>query len=142
MQDESDDNILTRYGNYEFTTELGDDSWLSFLDRYFTVTQRKSREDEDRKPIVAKISGNGTSRSAIGIMAAAGIDALAPILPVKDSPSLAKDSPSLTKDSPSLTGGCGCSVKNYPMKFSISERVAQDPNAAQKTGGAPIYNQR
>jgi hypothetical protein len=118
-----DDNVLTRYEKYEFTKALGKDSWLSFLDAYFTGTQRKSREDEDgRKFEVAMVSGNGTS-STIGIPAnAAIINAL-----TKDSPSLAKDSPSL-KDSPKLSEGCTCSIKNYPMKFSVSRTVIDDPN--------------
>ena len=128
------DNMISRYENYEFTKALGKDSWLSFLDDYFTVTQRRSREDEDGKPVTkmvkaavaaAAASGNGAGTTAIGVMAAGIIDSLAP---VKDSPSRAKDSPSLTKDSPSLNVGCGCSVKNYPMRFAISPRVAEDPN--------------
>lgn len=128
-----DDNMLSRYENYEFTKALGNNSWLSFLDDYFTATQRKSREDEDGKPVekmveaavaAAAVSGNGTSPTAIGVMAAGIVDALAPR---KDSPALAKDSPAL-KDSPRLSDGCGCSVKNYPMKFSISPRVAENPN--------------
>lgn len=116
-----DDNVLTRYEKYEFTKALGGDSWLSFLEDYFTGTQRRSREDEDGKSVVAAaISGAGNN--GFGITPNAIVDALA-----KDSPSLAKDSPSL-KDSPRLSEGCTCSIKNYPMKFSISMGVAEDPN--------------
>ncbi|HKG46444.1 MAG TPA: clostripain-related cysteine peptidase [Pyrinomonadaceae bacterium] len=113
-----DDTVLNRYEKYEFTKMLGADSWLSFLDDYFTDTQRKSREDEDGKPITAPVSGNRPSSGVIGATGAGIVNSLAPV----------KDSPALAKDSPSLTDGCGCSVKNYPMRFSISPRVAEDPN--------------
>lgn len=148
VQDEPlflDDNVLSRYENYEFTKALGPNSWLSFLDAYFNATLRKSREDEDGQPVTKMItaemaaaaaSGNGGGATAIGIMASGIVDSLAKDSPslAKDSPSLAKDSPSLTKDSPSLkdsprlADGCGCSIKNYPMKFAISPRGAEDPN--------------
>ena len=136
-----DDNMLSRYENYEFTKALGKNSWLSFLDDYFTVTQRSSREDEDGKPIEKAVnaaldaamagrafaatafSGNGTGPTAIAAFAAGRIDAL-----TKDSPGLAKDSPGLTKDSPGLSDGCGCSVKNYPKRFAISVRAGENPN--------------
>lgn len=117
-----DDNVLTRYEKYEFTKALGGDSWLSFLDDYFTGTQRKSREEEDHTPIVATaVSGNGTSSNGDGITRNAIVAAMA-----TDSPSL--------KDSARLGGTCTCSVKNYPMKFSISSGVRKDvnPDAAEQ----------
>jgi len=137
VQDEPlflDDNMISRYERYEFTKALGSDSWLSFLDEYFTVTQRKSRDEEDGRPVTnmvkaavaaAAASGNGGGPTVIGAMAAGIVDSLDP---VKDSPGLTKDSPGLTKDSPGLSNGCGCSVKNYPMQFSVSMRGAKDPN--------------
>ena len=118
-----DDNMLSRYEKYDFNKALGKNSWLSFLDDYFTATQRKTREEEDGKPIEKLISENGIHLSAIGERMAAIVDALA-----KDSPGLTKDSPGLVKDSPGLKDGCGCIVKNYPTQFSISERVIRDPN--------------
>ena len=125
-----DDNMLSRYEKYDFNKALGKNSWLSFLDDYFTATQRKTREEEDGKPIEKLISENGIHLSAIGERMAAIVDALAKDSPglAKDSPGLAKDSPGLTKDSPGLKDGCGCIVKNYPTQFSISERVIRDPN--------------
>ena len=45
-------DILERYGEYTFTTELdklGGDSWLSFLKEYFIATQRNTRKEEDGK---------------------------------------------------------------------------------------------
>jgi hypothetical protein len=133
VQDEPlflDDNMISRYENYEFTKALGPNSWLSFLDDYFNATLRKSREDEDGQPVMkmvkaamaAAAAANGAG-SANGVMTSGIVDAL-----TKDSPSLAKDSPSLEKDSPSMGTGCGCSVKNYPMKFAVSPRAAEDPN--------------
>jgi hypothetical protein len=139
IQDEPvflDDNMLSRYENYEFTKALGPNSWLSFLDAYFNATLRKSREDEDGQPVTRMVNaaiaaiaaGNG---AANGVVASGIVDALTKDAPslAKDSPSLEKDSPSLTKDSPSMGTGCGCSVKNYPMKFAVSPRAAEDPNS-------------
>ncbi len=40
-------SILRRYSNYDFTTNLRGDSWLSFLELYFKETKRKAREVED-----------------------------------------------------------------------------------------------
>lgn len=117
-----DDNMLSRYEKYDFNKALGKHSWLSFLDDYFNATQRRTREEEDGKPVEKIIAENGIHLSAIGVLIAT-IDALA-----KDSPGLAKDSPGLIKDSPGLKDGCGCVVKNYPTQFSISERVVGDPN--------------
>jgi hypothetical protein len=42
-------DILARYGEYKFTEELGDDSWLSFLEEYFKATKRQTRKEEDGK---------------------------------------------------------------------------------------------
>jgi len=124
------DDILLRYKDYAFTKELGDDSWLSFLEEYFEATLRESREVEDdaykalkvvaRAETAAKIgaAGNGTFTGS----AAVGVDAL----DRKVSPEL--DDPP-RKSSPELTsGGCGCSVKNYPMAFIKSPRAFEDAN--------------
>src|SRR5690349_1696314 len=117
-----DDNVLTRYEKYEFTKALGKASWLSFLDAYFTGTQRKRREDEDRENgreiEAAMVSENGTG----GIPSNAAInDAL------KDGGRLGEASPPL-KDSARLGTGCTCSIKNYPMEFSVSRTVRDNPN--------------
>jgi hypothetical protein len=139
VQDEPlflDNNMISRYENYEFTKALGPNSWLSFLDAYFNATLRRSREDEDGQPVtkmvkaaIAAAAANGAG-SANGVVTSGIVDALTKDSPslAKDSPSLEKDSPSLTKDSPSMGTGCGCSVKNYPMKFAVSARAAEDPN--------------
>jgi len=137
-----DDNVLTRYEKYEFTKALGKDSWLSFLDDYFTGTQRKSRGQEDgddnkdrdeSKKSEATTSGNGTgSINGNGII---GIPANAAIInALKDGPRLGDESPSL-KDTARLGNtGCTCSVKNYPMEFSVSRTVKDDPNSDRNHG--------
>ncbi len=118
-----DDNVLTRYEKYEFTKAL-ENSWLSFLDDYFTGTQRKRREDEEgdgKKFAAATVPGNGTG-SIVGIPANASL-----ISALKDGPRLGSESPSL-KDSARLGTGCTCSIKNYPMNFSVSRTVIEEPN--------------
>jgi Clostripain family len=130
------DDILGRYENYEFTKALGADSWLSFLEEYFKKTKRASRESEDenregQKRPKPTMSGNGARdaiaiESVFGAPTIGGVDALAPP-DSKASPALAPD-----KASPALTSGSGCicSVKNYPMEFSLSPRAAaSEPNA-------------
>ena len=114
-----DDNVLTRYEKYEFTKALGKASWLNFLDAYFTGTQRQTREQEDGKEIAPATSQNG---NITGIPSNAAI-----INALKDGPRLGPDSPSL-KDGPRLGTGCTCSIKNYPMNFSVSQTVIEEPN--------------
>ena len=117
-----DDNVLTRYEKYEFTKALGKASWLSFLDAYFTGTQRKSREEEDGKKIEAALASQNGNGNTVGIPANAAI-----INALKDGPRLGQDSPAL-KDSARLGTACTCSIKNYPMNFSVSRTVIDDPN--------------
>ncbi len=137
------EDILTRYETYAFTKALGADSWLSFLEEYFTKTKRASRDEEDNEKTekVRNVSANGTklrpsvTASMIGT-SSFGLDSLAPdkasgaLAPDKASGALAPDKASgaLEKASGALSGGCGCSVKNYPMEFFRSPRALQDFN--------------
>lgn len=122
-----DDNVLTRYEKYEFTKALGSSSWLSFLDAYFTGTQRKSREEEDGNNFVAALVSENGNGSTVGIPSNAAI-----INALKDSARLGlEDSPAL-KDSARLGTGCTCSIKNYPMEFSVSRTVLTEPNPDAK----------
>ena len=45
--------VITNYDNYEFTKELGSNSWLSFLDEYFYRTKRlmKGAKEVNREPL-------------------------------------------------------------------------------------------
>jgi len=97
---------------------------LSFLKDYFAATLRMSRQVEES---VIKTSQNGDKLTATAFVGngasngnnGAGGEGL-------DSPPLRKDSPALEKDSPALlNSGCGCSVKNYPMQFSIKSPRAE-----------------
>ena len=126
----TEDSMLGRYQKYDFTQALGDDSWLSFLKDYFAATLRKSRQVEDglmkssangdKQFVSMAANGNGVS----GSNGSGGEQLDDP--PRKDSPALTKDSPALEKDSPALlNSGCGCSVKNYPMQFSIKSPRAE-----------------
>ena len=145
------DDILLRYKDYAFTKELGDDSWLSFLEEYFTATLRESREVEDDAYKAVKVvaqaktgarisaAGNGTIIGSPGASVAEALDR-------KSSPEL--DDPA-KKSSPELTsGGCGCSVKNYPMGFIKSPRAFEDANRgrngsqAKRSGGVVVGHSR
>ena len=124
------DDMLGRYQNYAFTTELKSDSWLSFLREYFKATRRDSRLKEDSP----QVSRNG-ARANVAPTAAVNAVFVAnggngggnggggeSLEPEKASPSLAPE-----KASPSLSMGCTCSVKNYPMEFLLSPRASQNP---------------
>ena len=119
------EDILGRYRKYKFTSELGDDSWLSFLEQYFKATLRKSREAEDGvvvnqpQPVTAQSTiAPGSNGAFVAATNGNGVDSLAPD---KVSPAL-KRSPPLEGDS------CFCSVKNYPMEFLQSARVTENAN--------------
>jgi Clostripain family len=45
--DERSWNLVKRYTSYEFNTELGDDSWWSFLKLYFEKTKRPKLDEEE-----------------------------------------------------------------------------------------------
>jgi Clostripain family len=138
----SDDDILKKYENYKFTKALGEDSWFSFLEEYFKVTQRERREVEDNLPVITQ---NGTKRqirpavaspvsSTVSIPIASGGNSTRIFVDALDNK---KASPQLEKASPQLTDsmGCGCSVKNYPMEFSQSPRASLDPNEVTESSG-------
>ena len=128
------DDILRQYENYKFTKELGkDDSWLSFLNAYFDATMRQSRAKEDApaEQKQAKFAVNG-QKALPAVVGSAGVsiaDGLA-----KSSPELGKISPELQKTSPELSGGCGCTIKNYPMQFIESQHP--DENGKQPKNGS------
>jgi hypothetical protein len=136
IKDEFGDDMLGRYEKYTFTTELKQDSWLSFLNDYFEATLRDSREKEDGFPKVASTKVNasaiaGTNGTAGGSVISDGGESLAG--PEKVSPALEKASPSL------MDSGCTCSVKNIPMEFFRSPRTLEDPNpqVASPANGKP-----
>ena len=133
------DDMLGRYRKYAFSEAFKDDSWLSFLTDYFTATLRKSRMVEDGRVQEngRKVSAN-SSTTVNGGSAASNGSGSDDVLAGPDKPSSTLDKPSSGLDKPSsglnlpllVDDGCGCSVKNYPMQFSIrSPRAAEDYNA-------------
>ncbi|MDX6694574.1 MAG: hypothetical protein QOF02_2177 [Blastocatellia bacterium] len=101
--EDEDDGILQRYEEeYSFTHEFGEDSWFSFLDKYFDETQRDSHstevglKDETKRPGFAIAREFATPFGSLSR--------------VKPSPEL-----SGVKPSPEVGIGCSCvSIKNYP----------------------------
>jgi Clostripain family len=105
------DHIIKNYRQYDFTTKLGEDSWLSFLELYFDVTQRLSRREED---------GDAIRGSDISLASASAMSRRSASVPVGPD---GNPSTSL-KVAPADSGGGDCvcsSVKNYPNGFSLSE---------------------
>jgi hypothetical protein len=108
-------NVLRNYQDYAFTRELKNNSWLSFLEQYFTETRRASREKED------SIKKGGLQKR-IKIATAAFDDS------ITDSNLALTDNAALTKPNPADSGGeaCNCaSIKNYPRQFSLSQRASK-----------------
>lgn len=99
--------LLDNYEQYSFTTELGSDSWLSFLDRYFTKTMRPIADD-----------GAVFLTSEVNVDKATNLSELLNAFGPEDSN---KPSGATGLDKPSGAGGlsCGCgSIKNYPITMT------------------------
>jgi Clostripain family len=115
--------VIENYKDYAFTSALGKDSWLNFLEEYFTETQRPSREVEDGK--IAKqpeeISNTENALAFPENISTDGINVIG----------------SLTgKTTPTESGGSACtcpSIKNYSRRFSVSEG-AKRPYDAIRNG--------
>ena len=130
------DDILQRYNEYNFTKEFKngsvDDSWLGFLNSYFKETRRPSREKEDNP----KFEENGEKILPDHVLAMIGGSSIAGIEALDDDPR--KPTPQLQKPTPQLfDGGCSCTVKNYPMRFTRSVRAAEDPNSKSNGSASP-----
>jgi hypothetical protein len=130
------DDILQRYSRYNFTQELKtsteDHSWLSFLNLYFEKTQRQSREKEDNP----KLEVNRSMILPAHLVALLGSTSISGVESLDDEPR--KTTSQLQKTTSQLfDGGCGCTVKNYPMRFMRSVRAAEDPNAKSNGSSSP-----
>ncbi|HEX8502332.1 MAG TPA: clostripain-related cysteine peptidase [Pyrinomonadaceae bacterium] len=131
------EDILKTYDSYLFTQALKtkdgeDDSWLAFLNEYFTKTRRAPRRgDRDLAP---PAPGEGVAEvepaepflpAAIFVPAAVADTAL-------DVPD-GKPTPAMSKSSPADSGGGGCncaSIKNYPLE--LADTVSHEARKAFK----------
>lgn len=110
---EDGNGVLKKYKDYAFTTALGDDAWLNFLELYFKKTMRKRRSVEDGAP-----DTRPSETQAIGTVSA-GSTAPGDSLPIGGG----------GKPDPALFGGAGCacpSIKNYPLDFEEKSQGARD----------------
>jgi hypothetical protein len=129
------DDILLRYSNYKFTTDLKtssseDHSWLSFLNSYFEETRRVKRAKEDNPKL--EENGERIVPAYLAAMTGSGNISREALEDRKPSGQLQKPSGQLFDE------GCDCSVKNYPMDFFIrSERAGGDPNARTNGSSRP-----
>ena len=118
------EGVMRHYKDYAFTTALGEDSWLSFLEMYFEQTRRGRRADEDGRPAAWAPTSSG---AAAGGAPAAGGGAAGDSLPAGPT----------GKPDPALFGGAACvcaSIKNFPVDFTDSEGAAdayRDPKERQ-----------
>lgn len=106
--------VLNNYRRYAFTSEFGDDSWLSFLEAYFEGTKRRSRAEEG--------GGGGLIDQDVVLEFFDPFGALGGPGPVKPTPSTGQD--------------CGCpSIKNYPTQLvKVDDRTLR-VRAVSVSGG-------
>jgi hypothetical protein len=119
---------MDTYRQYLFNTELGADSWSSFLDLYFEKTRRDRREEEDHP----KAAAAGASSTTGAITVSTG-------LPTGPSSVGNLDiNPSATfaggdgKPSSATGSDCTCPmIKNYPTSIQKDRVVSMSIGAAQ-----------
>jgi hypothetical protein len=95
--------VMKRYHDYKFNADMEGESWADFLDAYFMLTMRKTRNKEDG--VIPKQNGM-----------LPGLDSFNHFGP------MAGNVAALTgdKSSPSTGRGCTCtSIKNYPSEEII-----------------------
>ena len=114
--------VLEKYRDYVFTTALGDNSWLDFLELYFTQTMRKRRSVEEG---ISDEESSEILPAGTGSPATAGSTAPGDSLPFGGG----------GKPDPALFGGAGCacpSIKNYQMDFNERSQGAKDAYREKK----------
>jgi hypothetical protein len=108
--------VLENYGQYDFTTDFNPNSWLSFLETYFTETKRDPRNGEEGGQFFDELTTSlGLSRDdAVEIFRKAETTFTNGVL--KRTPEL--------KKTPEVGTECTCpSIKNYPTKPIGSSRI-------------------
>ncbi len=94
---DAENDVLKKYEGYKFSTELGEDSWLRFLNAYLERTKRKPRLELESDPrMSAMVAATvGSLHKPVG---AGGVD---------------------VDHKPTGGGGAGCncpSIKNFPTE--------------------------
>lgn len=117
--DDNDDQTIANYKGYAFTTELGDDSWLAFLEEYWIQTRRPSREIEDNNKennIASRLMDPAFGLATL-VFEPNGV--MSVLSDGKPNPLLSDGKPN-----PIVGETCSCpSIKNYPRDLSISSRA-------------------
>jgi len=116
--------ILERYEtDYTFSTDLGENSWFSFLDTYFNATQRKqTRAQEDGLEIEEEEAAAINRSGSFGSLPMGNLTI------------------SLNKPSPSSGFDCTCpSIKNYPKEQKLKKvrgKLRRNSEKYSETKGA------
>jgi len=130
---DANDHVLTNYGDYAFTQEVGSDYWLKFLQSYFTDTRREDRLTEDRKngDEDVRYQTDPDYMKALATANTSFEDAVA-----TNTHEFMSTSALEGKVSPPDSGGGACtcaSTKNYSRKFSMSPGVSTVFGGAKST---------
>lgn len=112
MAPDAPPGILKRYESYAFTRGLGDDTWLSFIERYLDVTRRETRAVEDG--IVEggpEKEGIAEEKAQLFKAARESFNPFGVMATNRSNATLAE------KPLPSVGVSCDCpSIKNYPQE--------------------------
>lgn len=100
--------FLKEYGEYKFTSEFKGNAWINFLEDYFKLTMRASRNEEDKARNQETISKDASALDDLG-----GFAPPAPGIPG------ALEKPTGGYEKPTGGSGPSClcpSIKNYPKE--------------------------
>jgi hypothetical protein len=130
--------VMENYKEYQFTKDLGEDSWASFLEIYFAATMRTRREEEDLQPEGedAAFATAGVTQSAatvtkpaVSLSSFAGVD----IVEIADALFAGSLAGGDGKPSSSLAGGDGKPSSSIGQPF-VSTMIKNFPTQMDATG--------
>ncbi|MEN3329604.1 MAG: hypothetical protein V7638_4411 [Acidobacteriota bacterium] len=120
--------VLDCYKSYDFNTDLGVDSWSSFLELYFKKTKRKSRWDEEHEESGAPFGETNFTDDHRHLLGEA-------VSEFNVDGSLGTRTPEVGHRTPE-TGGLDCdcpTIKNYPTVIKTYTPVSQNfPTTVKK----------
>jgi len=118
--------ILAGYKTYDFNTDLGVDSWSSFLELYFEKTKRKSRWDEEHEESGAPSGETEFTEDPSHLLGEA-------VSEFNVDGSLGTRTPEVGTRTPDTGLDCNCpTIKNYPTVDKKYTPVNQNSPTADK----------
>ena len=101
------DTIMSLYREYDFSHEFGDNSWFTFLEKYFEETKRKVRDDPRNNSFKQIADDVGSDEATVRVAFTTAENAFFNGVTLKKTPQL--------KKTPTTGDDCTCpSIKNFP----------------------------